>query len=260
MAFAEALTREIRKRAHFQCCLCKALGVEIHHIIPQAEDGSDSIDNAAPLCPSCHETYGANPTKRKFIREARDFWFDICDKRYAPDASLLHEVHAVVTNTASKDDVSQLRSDIAQVLKTFKPDTQTRSLSVPLKPSSSKGSQELSVRDLLLLVIGAPSTRPDGQVELLCMKEFWPVKNGFRAIYNEFRQKYGDRVLRFLASYALDECKIETQGGLTEEEISKTLAMMSVQAVCMAALDDGDMRAIFNESNEIAWYACDNPP
>jgi 5-methylcytosine-specific restriction endonuclease McrA len=54
------------------------MGVEVHHIIPQEEGGSDREENAAPLCLSCHETYGASSQKREFIREARDLWYEIC--------------------------------------------------------------------------------------------------------------------------------------------------------------------------------------
>src|SRR5262249_22533251 len=35
----------------------------------------------APLCPSCHDTYGGNPDKRKWIREMRDFWWEFCEKK-----------------------------------------------------------------------------------------------------------------------------------------------------------------------------------
>ena len=70
MGFPEKLKAKIRKLSHMQCCVCKTIGVEIHHIIPKEEGGNDSEENAAPLCPSCHEIYGANPSKRKFIREA----------------------------------------------------------------------------------------------------------------------------------------------------------------------------------------------
>lgn len=94
MPFSEAVKLEVKRRAHFMCCLCHSIGVEVHHIIPQAEGGNDVISNAAPLCPSCHETYGANPTKRRFIREARDFWNEICARRYAPDSEKLEEVAA----------------------------------------------------------------------------------------------------------------------------------------------------------------------
>jgi hypothetical protein len=85
VAFSESVKLAVRKRAHFQCCLCKSLGVEVHHIVPQSENGADTEENAVPLCPSCHETYGANPLKRKFITEARDLWYEICRERYASD-------------------------------------------------------------------------------------------------------------------------------------------------------------------------------
>ncbi len=86
MAFVEALKSRIRKKAHLRCCLCHSIGVDIHHIVQQAEGGLDPEDNAAPLCPACHDRYGANPEKRKLIREARDVWYDLCAKRFFPDA------------------------------------------------------------------------------------------------------------------------------------------------------------------------------
>lgn len=87
MPFSESLKSRLRKRAHFLCCVCRRhAGVEIHHIVPQAEGGSDTEDNAAPLCPNCHDTYGANPEKRKLIREMRDQWYEICAKE--PEASI----------------------------------------------------------------------------------------------------------------------------------------------------------------------------
>lgn len=48
MGFGEPLKLKVKKKAHFHCCLCKAVGVEIHHILPQEEGGPDTIDNAAP--------------------------------------------------------------------------------------------------------------------------------------------------------------------------------------------------------------------
>ena len=82
MAFSESLKVKIRQRSNMRCCICNTIGVEIHHIVPQFENGEDTEDNAAPLCPSCHETYGDNPKKRKFIRECRDNWFSICQKKF----------------------------------------------------------------------------------------------------------------------------------------------------------------------------------
>ena len=106
MGFSESLKGEVKRKAHFRCCLCHALGVEIHHIIPEADDGPDTEDNAAPLCPSCHETYGSNPQKRKFIREARDFWYEVCAKRFAADGDRLEEIASTVRQAATKDDLA----------------------------------------------------------------------------------------------------------------------------------------------------------
>lgn len=106
MAFSEALKLRIRQRARFCCCLCRALGVEVHHIIPQEDGGPNTEDNAAPLCPNCHETYGANPQKRKFIREVRDFWYDLCDKQSRPvDTARVEALERLVERTATKRDL-----------------------------------------------------------------------------------------------------------------------------------------------------------
>ncbi len=95
MPFAEKLKLEIRRKAHFKCCLCHSLGVEIHHIIPEAEKGPDTEDNAAPLCPTCHDIYGDNPKKRKFIKEARDLWYELCEHRFAQGTGLLSRFEAM---------------------------------------------------------------------------------------------------------------------------------------------------------------------
>ncbi|HCQ91348.1 MAG TPA: HNH endonuclease [Clostridium sp.] len=60
--------------------ICNKLFVEVHHIIPKLEGGSDSIDNAAPLCSSCHDLFGGNPEKRKQIRQMRDYWWEQMDE------------------------------------------------------------------------------------------------------------------------------------------------------------------------------------
>ena len=112
MAFSEALKLKVRKKAHLSCCLCKAIGVEVHHIIPQEENGPDTEENAAPLCPSCHEAYGANPQKRKFIREARDLWYEICEKRYASDIDRLDEIKRLLQNTVSYDDFQEFKEEL----------------------------------------------------------------------------------------------------------------------------------------------------
>jgi len=114
MAFSDALKARVRKRAHLACCLCKAMGVEVHHITPQEQGGPDTEDNASPLCPSCHETYGANPQKRKFIREARDLWFDVCEKRFASDPERLDEIKRMLKRTVSYGDFLAFKEELLE--------------------------------------------------------------------------------------------------------------------------------------------------
>lgn len=77
MAFSEKVKKEARKLCDGKCVMCKKeIALEIHHIIPQEENGNDTLDNAAPLCANCHEIYGGNPTKRKLIRDLRDNWYE----------------------------------------------------------------------------------------------------------------------------------------------------------------------------------------
>ena len=77
MAFSEKVKKEARKLSDGKCVICKKeVALEIHHIIPQEENGTDTLDNAAPLCANCHEIYGGNPTKRKLIRQLRDNWYE----------------------------------------------------------------------------------------------------------------------------------------------------------------------------------------
>lgn len=107
MAFSEAQKVIIRKKAHLRCCLCHAMGVEVHHIVPQARGGTDDIENGAPLCPSCHEIYGANAEKQKFIREARDLWFEICERRFGIDVTQIGDITKKLEKVVTKGDLEK---------------------------------------------------------------------------------------------------------------------------------------------------------
>lgn len=56
--------------------------MDVHHIVPEGKGGTDDIDNAAPLCPNCHNHFGDNPNKRKEIRQMRDWWYGVCSKKH----------------------------------------------------------------------------------------------------------------------------------------------------------------------------------
>jgi hypothetical protein len=92
MAFPEKIKLEAKQRANFCCVICHQPFVDVHHIVPQSDGGPDTIENAAPLCGSCHDLFGGNPDKRKQIREMRDFWWEVCEtKNTSPDVLALNK-------------------------------------------------------------------------------------------------------------------------------------------------------------------------
>lgn len=120
MPFDEQTKLSVKKKSQFSCCLCHALYVEVHHIVPQAEGGQDTEDNAAPLCPSCHETYGGNPDKRKFIREARDFWYELCSKRFTSESDQLQRISEAVEKSATKQDIDRVIEQVKDLFEQIK--------------------------------------------------------------------------------------------------------------------------------------------
>ncbi len=82
MGFSEKLKREVKESAAFRCCRCQTIGVQVHHIEPEGDGGLDTVDNAAPMCPSCHDYFGANPKKRKEIKHMRDWWYQTVEQMY----------------------------------------------------------------------------------------------------------------------------------------------------------------------------------
>lgn len=99
MAFPESVRREARRLANYRCVVCQMPWVEVHHIIPEAQGGPDTLDNAAPLCATCHHVCGGNPELRKQLREMRDHWWGRCEetKHVTHDAGLAEKVDCLLT-------------------------------------------------------------------------------------------------------------------------------------------------------------------
>jgi hypothetical protein len=97
MPVPEPVKIEAKRRANYRCVVCQGFWVEVHHIIPEAQGGPDTIENAAPLCAGCHHQYGGNPELRKQLREMRDFWWERCRQAQyiTVDAGLAQKVDAL---------------------------------------------------------------------------------------------------------------------------------------------------------------------
>jgi len=118
MPFSDYTKRIARRKAHYRCVGCHEPFVDVHHIIPESKDGSNKLDNAAPLCAGCHDAYGNNPDKRRQIREMRDFWYDVCRTRYASsDVSTFKRLDELYEMTKTvKDDQAKVLKEIKSTL------------------------------------------------------------------------------------------------------------------------------------------------
>jgi hypothetical protein len=145
MPFSESQKLRIKQRALFQCCMDQRTPVEIHHIVPQKDGGPDDDDNAAPLCPGCHETHGGNPDRRKVIREARDHWYAICDKRFAGDGGLLTEIQRRLEDVPSKSDLDDVIVRLQKIITRLRPSENAKVLAQSELMELSSALQELFV-------------------------------------------------------------------------------------------------------------------
>lgn len=56
MAFKQSDVDTLLAATGRRCCVCSRLHrVQVHHIIPREQGGTDDIDNGIPLCPNCHD-------------------------------------------------------------------------------------------------------------------------------------------------------------------------------------------------------------
>jgi len=102
MPFSEKVKLEVKEKSAFKCCICENfLGVEIHHIIPESEEGSSDIDNAAPLCPNCHNALGNDPKKRKDIKQRRDWWYKTVGTKYKQNKEVINKLGNISTKLDS---------------------------------------------------------------------------------------------------------------------------------------------------------------
>lgn len=109
--FTEKTKLEVKKKAMFQCCRCHETGIDVHHIIPQKDGGSDDISNAAPLCQNCHDRFGDNPQKRKEITQMRDNWYEVIERMYSNKADVLFPLIEKVNTTLETVQIGQTKNE-----------------------------------------------------------------------------------------------------------------------------------------------------
>lgn len=121
--FPEHIKKEVKRKAAFQCCWCRGFGIHIHHIIQPKDGGDDTIDNAAPLCPSCHDSYGDNPKKVKEVRQRRDWWYEKVEDMFGGTvgmeilSSIDRQLQVISSNQASQaTELGELKNNLRSIV------------------------------------------------------------------------------------------------------------------------------------------------
>jgi hypothetical protein len=110
---------------HRRCCVCHrfcGVKMETDHIVPAAEGGPDTIDNAIPVCFECHaEVHSYNdkhPRGRKFrpdeLRKHKNQWLTVC--REKPEALIGAIRNSDVGPLQALIDELEFNSSVAQYL------------------------------------------------------------------------------------------------------------------------------------------------
>lgn len=117
MPFTESIKIEVKKKAMFRCCRCQIIGIDIHHIIPEKEGGSNEIENSAPLCQNCHDQFGDNSYKRKELTQMRDNWYEKVAHQYQTDGLVsIPLLDSINTKLENIQDGQQEIGELKQIL------------------------------------------------------------------------------------------------------------------------------------------------
>lgn len=236
MSFGDTVKLSVKRRSHFTCCLCKTLGVEIHHIVPQEEGGPDTEDNAAPLCPSCHETYGANPQKRKFIREARDFWYELCAARYSCDKSQLTELRGLVEQTASKTDLAAFAHTILNAVSKLEKRSQSREALIGHLGSGDEVAQKISIQEFIARLYSDSFEEQEDHFELLFDSRAWRDPDYELVDYmREFLHVFGTETARRLCLFTQRDAEFHWSG-FTEDDFAQLLGSLHISVMLLVEI------------------------
>lgn len=63
---------------HIGCCICgwNDTVIDLHHIVPKSQGGSDDNSNLTPLCPNCHRKAHNNLLKPESMLSLQDLFGD----------------------------------------------------------------------------------------------------------------------------------------------------------------------------------------
>jgi len=121
MGFPQSVVERALLASGRHCCICHSFcgfKIELHHIMQQADGGTDTDENCIPLCLDCHAEVKAydprHPIGRKYteseLRAHRDKWYakvansgglTVSHATIEQDQSLFREIQTLLPSTGS---------------------------------------------------------------------------------------------------------------------------------------------------------------
>ncbi len=164
MSFSEKTKLEVRQKAAFQCCRCHEIGIDVHHIIPEADNGPNEFDNAAPLCQNCHDRFGANPEKRKEIRQMRDWWYEVVKEKYYGDPPAFQKLNDLLLR------IQDTQQNQTTAMKDVKAEIFSRLEEIKINLGKDKNSTPSQIRHIASEFISATRLASGIHANFLCQK------------------------------------------------------------------------------------------
>ncbi|HBX52632.1 MAG: hypothetical protein A2W98_14675 [Bacteroidetes bacterium GWF2_33_38] len=106
MGFSPTIKQQVMNDSARHCCVChryKGIKIEVHHIKQEADGGSNTYENAIPLCFDCHSDAGhfndRHPRGTKFsipeLINARNKWYEFVKKNPIVEKRLIsNHIHS----------------------------------------------------------------------------------------------------------------------------------------------------------------------
>lgn len=104
MAFKQDEVEKLLADTGRRCCLCGTLHkVQVHHITPLNEGGTDDIDNAIPLCPNCHDEVHGGPGYGRTTRTYLEAEHALVSANRETIARFEKKIHATLARVWGED-------------------------------------------------------------------------------------------------------------------------------------------------------------
>jgi hypothetical protein len=145
MAIVKAVRDQLLVEARHRCTICAEKCFEIHHIVEQAEDGTDEYDNLIVLCPNCHQQ--RYHRSGEFTRDQLKLYKQRLKEQNEVEKRVLQNLEDIrqLLTTVSPEDVEQkLRVELQETAALISPDK-----SPGIHSTVQQTSEWLAERDLI---------------------------------------------------------------------------------------------------------------